>query len=361
MDRLLDDALRPGALRIEPFRISLADAGVTLAEVLAHPRVGRLHSLELGKQDLPPSAVDTLLAWPGLSRVRCLAIHLNELGAPGVLRLLRSPQLQQLRWLETQAAEGRSGGDEDAVRFVEELALRTPLPHLRFIRFGAHGAGAGAGHAVGRLASFPRLTTLSYCLAFGSGNDIVAGLVEASRLAALRCLALDGTGIDDDALRLLLRSGKTHALKALMLRMNNLSSDGYQALADARGALPALEQLTASSWVGDGATLPVLAGMDVPRLRWLDLFCARGDGVLDAFVQAPFVPQLRGLRLHCVALEVDEVRRFLASPRLAAIRRLRLDGLRLDGDDLALFRAQPRVLDGVLAQWFTDTRDREAS
>lgn len=363
MDHLLDEALGPGGLRIQPFRISLADAGVTLADVLAHPRVGRVHLLEVARQALLPREIDTLLAWPALDHVRSLAIHINELGAEGVLRLLRSPRLSQLQRLEMHCAEGRPASQQDAVRYLEALVHSTPLPNLRRLRFGAHGGGAEAGAVVGAFTSFPRLEAFEYGLTPGSGNAVIGSLVQNPRMAALRTLGLDATDVDGDGLRPLLASGKTHALRTLSLRCSELGDEGFEALARAREALPSLERLVISSGMrATSAPLPVLARAELPRLRWLEVDGAefRSDG-LRALAGAGFLPGLLGLSLRGDLLEMGSVAKLLRDPRLGGLRRLQLNGWKLDQDGLALFRTQPGVAEAVLEQRFGDSYEQSVS
>lgn len=352
MDTLLDEALGRGALRIRPFRFSLADAGVSLADVLAHPRVGRLHTLEVARQDLPPSAIDALLAWHGLEGLRSLALHINELGREGLLRLLRSPKLAQLRSLEMHGAEGNDVADDEGARFVADLMHRVPLPHLRRLRFGCHGGAEAAGRAIGTYTGFPRLVALDYALAPGSAPAIVDGLVSTGRLATLRYLGLDGTTFDDACLRRVLASGMSQGLQTLTIRLADLRTDGIAPLGHARGKLSSLRQLVMSNGRAQKPSLIELAKMDAPRLRWLDIMSVSFDAAnLAALAKAAFWPQMLGVSMDGVPFDFDAVQRLLLDPRSAGIRRLRLNGVTFDRDALTLFRERPGVLSEVMRHW----------
>lgn len=355
VDTLLDQALGRGALRIRPFRLRLADAGTTLDEVLAHPRVGRLHTLEVARQELPPAAIDTLLAWHGLDGVRSLALHINDLGTEGILRLLRSPKLAQLRSLEVQAADGNDTSMDEATRFVVALMHDTPLPRLRRLRFGCHGAGEAASRAIGTYTGFPRLVSLDYSMATGTAPIIVDGLITSGRLGTLRELALDQTNFDDECLRRVLASGMTQGLRTLTVRLANLQEHGIGPLAQAQGKLPSLRRLTMSAWGGVRTSLAELAKMEAPALRWLDLAGAPLDGkALDAITGAAFWPQMLGVSLDGYPVDGDGVQRLIVDPRSRGLRRVRMNGVTFDEGALALFRARPGVMAEVMRQWLVE-------
>jgi len=148
-----------------------------------------------------------------------------------------------------------------------------------------------------------------------SGSPMMArgteSLAHCKHLAGLEQLALRGCRLGMHGVGRLSLGHGFAALRALNLSDNFMGGRGLELLLVGGR----LESLTLQSNLLDRVAMRALANADLGRLRWLDLSANLiGDDALEALLEAPWLPGLRGLSLAWSADRFDGPR--MSEPRV---------------------------------------------
>jgi uncharacterized protein (TIGR02996 family) len=294
---------------------------VDLAALLASPHLGDLSGLRL-LGCLQDESLAVLLGWPGLQRVKHLALGGNPpLLLEGLRRVFACPGLVGLRRLDL---EGMGYGDT-ILQFVANCPY---LGNLKRLSLASCSAGEGG---VRLLANSPHLNRLSaldlrrnLC-----GSETAAALEASPLLSRLSELNVAETGLTSDGLALLITSRQAKHLRRLdlgnahTLPANNLA-DSSAVWKNAR--LEALHTLSLRSSGLDAASVAAIAGSPwAAGLRILDLWDnALGSEAAVALAGSPHLGQLRELDLSVNKLGDEGVQALARSPHLRELRKLML-------------------------------------
>jgi uncharacterized protein (TIGR02996 family) len=215
----------------------LKKADKVLAEVLASPCLGRLHSLSLTASYILEEGARALAATPGLSSLDSLDLTVTRPGDEGVKALAASPHLANLRELTL-------GANRLGPASAEALAAS---PHLRRLtRLGIPGNKLGRRGAQA-LAASPILDTVTrldlYETALGDAG--AAALAASPHLGAITELGLARNKIGPEGAAALAASPHLGNVRRLYLHFNLIGDEGARALA-ASPALANVEDLSVS-------------------------------------------------------------------------------------------------------------------
>jgi len=315
----------PSLLRAWPFRhletLRLDAQALTAAtDLLNHPNVDRLTSLEIGGVELDAAVLGSFLeraqrlehlnldrcTWmPGAARTFGLAAPLPALRrlhitgqAAGIrgdfVELASSPLLAGVERLELHAFPGGELADQLAVR----LAANPHLTALRALSIGRGLADAG----VLALASSPRLTGLTAFtlgpLAFFDNGVTARGITALTRRLALRELRINKARIGDEGAAAIATGPHASSLEVLSLLDCGLGPAGAQALAGSPG-LTSLRTLNLiGDPIGDAGLVALASSPHLHALQRLDLYNTQiGDAGIIAVAESVHLPSLRHLQL----------------------------------------------------------------
>ncbi len=263
-----------------------------------HPDIFHFRVQRVGFSSLRAFARLAASKLPGA--VRELDLSNLLLGEDAVRRLVTSPHLRQLTWLNlaNNSLFGTSGG---------EAVAAADLPHLRHLDLG-HGFD------------------VSNSLGPGGGR----ALAGAPLLARVERMLLGSCSFGDEGLLALAESPHLGQLTELDLR-HNVMSGAALAAAVARGAWPRLRALSLmGNPIGDGGAAELAGASHWERLEVLDLTdCGLGDAGVIALAGAPHLRGLRALVLSCNRVTDAGAQALADSPYLGALRDLQLGSNRI--------------------------------
>jgi uncharacterized protein (TIGR02996 family) len=204
---------------------------------------------DLEEPVLDAAGMAELVAWPGLARIRSLALSGNAPGLDGLRALLRSPSVANLKELALRDC------DLDG-RAMEEFRGAFPGLRLDVLNLGQNMLGGpGADHlAAAPCLSDLKVLALDRCEVPPPAGRALAGAVFAGGLRKLRVnnnslgpeglralleagppclhtLELSGNELDDEAAAALALSPSSDTLVELNLARNRLTADGVLSLA----------------------------------------------------------------------------------------------------------------------------------
>jgi uncharacterized protein (TIGR02996 family) len=191
-----------------------------------------LRSLYLRNIGIQSEDVEWIAHSLSLSKLTCLNLGQNELGAVGVRMLADSPYLASLRILDVSHNNIRDTG-------VKAIAASPHLRHLRVLNLSGNGIGGPGLKALAGSSNLDHLRTLNLSSNF-IGADSVRALAESEHLRNLTYLDLSDAFLEEDSARALAASPNLARLTTLLLKKNLLGDGGAKVLAQS----PHLMRLT---------------------------------------------------------------------------------------------------------------------
>jgi Leucine-rich repeat (LRR) protein len=254
-------AKSPGLRHLAILRLydeSLGDEG---AEALAHSsRLTGLSELSLSAGVTDRGAL-ALASSTNLSRLRVLGLSRNRLGALGLAALVSSTHLAGLRALHL----GRTPLDGEAIGAL--CQSRLPLARLDLDCTGLSGAGVARLCESGCLAGLTELNLSNNPI----GREGCRALAACPELSRLEVLFLHGCRLEDEDVAALLSATRLSALRNLALSANALGRRSVELLAESE-LLSGLTELDVchNAFVADEAERRLGAS---PRLAGVRRLC----------------------------------------------------------------------------------------
>jgi len=254
------------------------------------PALAKVRSLDLSENALPDRALTSLArcpAWPSLER---LNLYRGLYEAPGMRALASAPIARSLRSLNLSRCHTIKAAGLRALLRSEHLT------GLRELNLAECQVGS---RVIKDLFAYPWQGLERLDL---SSNDLTAAGVRhvagSLRMATVRSLNLGGNHhVNDDGAVALARSPHLGALVALDLGFWELRARGVRALAEAPW-MKQMRRLELCGFTASAAGLEILAGAEMPALRWLDLcYSHLGDEDLRPLLGAAWLPRLTFLEL----------------------------------------------------------------
>jgi uncharacterized protein (TIGR02996 family) len=342
-----------------------------LGELLTSPHLGRLRSLDLRGQGVEGPLIQTLIETGLMSRLHRLDLSGNVHLGDRAARLLAGAKGPALRWL---------GLDKTNMTALGLLAMlsSTTLPELRTLDanlgllFGRDRPSSGRldrdllqAPLAGQLASLnlegiafsvpmleslvlspiaARLTELSLKAATLKGDAEVGVLASAESLAGLRRLDLASNNLFDRGARVLASSPYLTSLVHLGLWSNDIGGPGIRALLDS----PILDRVRSLDLSGNHVGVPNVTALAKPRrprlLRDLYLRSVNLDAECAALLASgPAFARLRNLDLGSNNLGDEGVEAIVKSRQLGRLRTLDLDRTGVDTTAVEALLATPRL------------------
>ncbi len=306
-----------------------------------------------------PAGVAALARAKSLDGVRRLTIE--ELDAPpaDLVRLTKAPWFRRLQRLRIHLRDPQTAGTviEGLGRLPNLHTLELPdldpgaVPALaagKFSRLGRLVLGCPIDQATAQALSagkFPRLAVLQakHC---SMKDEALLALTEARWFRRLRVLDLTANRIGDQGVAALAAGPVAKSLRFLGLQYNELGKGAFKALArpGAFAQLTTLELYSTHKRKGAQPDLAAfLAGLDMPRLRHLDLGTwPVGDAGALVLAASPAFAGLTRLLLVGCGIGDEGARSLLASPHLQGLVELQLGYNAIEKGVDAL--ADPKVL-----------------
>jgi uncharacterized protein (TIGR02996 family) len=274
----------------------------------------RMRRLEVAYLTCEPAALERLTAAGWFGRLRRVEVRLSEENAAaGVQGFARLPDLHTLELRGLGAGGLAAFSKAGQFRALGKLSLDAQL----------RGEGAVAlGQAV-----MPKLAVLDLTHS-GLRNDDVTALSRSGLFANLCSLSLRTNEIGDKGVAAIAGSPAAGTLRVLSLGDNNFGKRGLAAIAKA-GAFPSLTNLDLRSSLKRKASAEdvtqFLAQLNLPRLRYLDLQgWPLGDEGAKTLAANPAFTNLVGLNLGCCRIGPEGAAALFASQHLQRLVKLEL-------------------------------------
>jgi uncharacterized protein (TIGR02996 family) len=312
----------PDWLAAAPVQVLSLDRGVTpahLQEVARLPCLKQVCGLYLSGAfgDGPRPGVEGaryLADSPFLTNLTGLGFWSADIGSEGLAAIAKSSVSEKLTYL--YLAYDHVGMDG------AKAASDSPrLRNLHNLALDETGFEPGALRLMLESPLVTQLHTLSLYWVYGQLE--VAQALNSSYVRNLRRVILDGNSFRDEGIRILAAASALSALTDLCIGKNEVTDTGARALAETSCLRNLRTLLLMDNEIGDEGVVALANSSALSNLVELNLGCnVVGDAGAVALAQSPYVTELRELGLYTNQIGTAGARALVRSSRLHQLRSL---------------------------------------